>query len=160
MPIYLFTYHAYGTWMPDRPEGYVRRGHGILPRDDEMGRRYRQAALEAEVAFDERVQLLIIDETRTACEKQGYTCRYVATETTHAHVLALWTTGREWDRVRGGLRSSITRRLNRELGRRTWLVEKGSGRGVRDDAHLAHLVETYLPSHGGWKWCPEKGTFR
>jgi hypothetical protein len=42
MPCYLFTYHAYGSWMPDRPQGYVRRGKGILPTDTRMAERYRK----------------------------------------------------------------------------------------------------------------------
>jgi hypothetical protein len=29
MPVYLFTYHAYRSWMPDRPEGFVQEGRGI-----------------------------------------------------------------------------------------------------------------------------------
>ena len=36
MPCYLFTFHAYGTWMPDREEGFVRREQGILPPDEEL----------------------------------------------------------------------------------------------------------------------------
>ena len=34
MPCYLFTYHGYGTWLPDRSRGYVRRKEGILPTDE------------------------------------------------------------------------------------------------------------------------------
>ncbi|MEM1305417.1 MAG: hypothetical protein AAGG46_11005, partial [Planctomycetota bacterium] len=29
MPVYLFTYHTYGSWLPDRPQGYVQRDQGI-----------------------------------------------------------------------------------------------------------------------------------
>src|SRR4051794_35604479 len=29
MPCYLFTYHAYGSWMPDHKRGYVHRGQGV-----------------------------------------------------------------------------------------------------------------------------------
>ena len=36
MPCYLFTFHAFGTWMPDREEGFVRREQGILPPDEEL----------------------------------------------------------------------------------------------------------------------------
>jgi hypothetical protein len=33
MPCYLFTWHAYATWLPDRKQGYVEKGRGILPPD-------------------------------------------------------------------------------------------------------------------------------
>ncbi len=38
MPCYLFTFHAFGTWMPDREEGFVQRKKGILPPDEELAR--------------------------------------------------------------------------------------------------------------------------
>ncbi|QDT75400.1 hypothetical protein I41_46100 [Lacipirellula limnantheis] len=33
MPCCLFTYHAYGSWTPDRKQGYVKRHQGILQQD-------------------------------------------------------------------------------------------------------------------------------
>jgi hypothetical protein len=47
--VYHFTYHAYRSWMPDNPKGYVRRGEGILPPDAEMARLYAKAARAKEV---------------------------------------------------------------------------------------------------------------
>jgi hypothetical protein len=41
MPCYLFTYHAYLSWMPDRPQGYVRRKKGIFPPDEEKAEAYK-----------------------------------------------------------------------------------------------------------------------
>ena len=37
MPVYLFTFHAYGSWLPDNPRGYVRRKEGIQPQDVPLG---------------------------------------------------------------------------------------------------------------------------
>jgi hypothetical protein len=54
MPCYLFTYHAYGSWMPDRVEGYVRRGQGILPRDTQMASLYYRNALHDMVQLEVR----------------------------------------------------------------------------------------------------------
>ncbi|MEM1355661.1 MAG: hypothetical protein AAGH88_12345 [Planctomycetota bacterium] len=42
MPVYHFTFHAYGTWMPDHAKGYVRRKLGILPPDAKMAEQYRR----------------------------------------------------------------------------------------------------------------------
>ncbi len=65
MPCYVFTYHAYGTWMPDREEGFVRRRKGVLPTDPQLAQQYRQDARETVVAFDGRVQQLVIEELQT-----------------------------------------------------------------------------------------------
>lgn len=53
MPCFLFTYHAHGTWLPNRSRGYVKRGQGILPPDETMHQRYSQAMKEPKVNFDE-----------------------------------------------------------------------------------------------------------
>jgi hypothetical protein len=61
MPCYLFTYHAFGSWMPDRRQGYVRRGKGIQPADPKMAERYRQNSRHDEVRFLEPHQLAAIE---------------------------------------------------------------------------------------------------
>ena len=153
MPCYLFTFHAFGTWMPDREEGFVQRKKGILPPDEELGKAYRGRAKEDEVAFDSRLQLLLIEEVRVACEKQQYRGHFVATEPMHIHVLASWPDERDWVKIRRGLKTSLSLRLNRDVRRRDkWFVENASRKHVKDDEHFDHLVNSYLPSHGGWKW--------
>jgi REP element-mobilizing transposase RayT len=161
MPCYLFTFHAFRTWMPDRDEGFVRRDQGILPPDEALAAQYRDRAKEDEVVFDARLQLLLIEETRITCEKQRYRGHYVVTEPTHLHVLASWPDERPWLKIRNGLRSSLTRRLNRDVRQRDkWFVESASRKQVKDDDHFEHLVNTYLPSHRGWKWCEGGDVFR
>lgn len=153
MPCYLFTFHAFGTWMPDREEGFVRREQGILPPDEELAHVYRERAKENTAIFDSRLQPLLIEESRIACEKQRYRVHYVATEPTHLHVLVSWADERPWTKIRNGLKSSLTRRLNSaEEHRDKWFVESASRKQVKDDEHFDQLVNTYLPSHGGWKW--------
>ena len=153
MPCYLFTFHAFGTWMPDREEGFVRRKEGILPPDEDLARAYRGRAKEDEVTFDSRLQLLLIEEARVACEKQRYRGHYIATEPTHVHVLASWPDERDWMKIRRGLKTSFSLRLNRDVRRRDkWFVENASRKQVKDDEHFDHLINSYLPSHGGWKW--------
>ena len=152
MPCYLFTYHAYSSWMPDREEGYVRRGEGLLPADEERARLYRRDAVEQPVVFDPRIQLLLIDEVRAASPHQRFRVHYVATEPTHVHALVSWQDDRPWKNMRSNLKSSLTRRLNRELERRTWLSENASRKQVKHQAHFDYLVNEYLPSHRGRKW--------
>src|SRR5215831_8297770 len=35
VPVYLFTFHGYMTWLPDNPRGYTKRGEGYRDPDDE-----------------------------------------------------------------------------------------------------------------------------
>ena len=138
--------------MPDRKEGFVRRGKGVLPADLQLAQKYRQDAKEAVVTFDGRVQQLVIEELRTAFGHQDCRGHYIATDSTHAHVLLSWRDDRAWKRLRTGIKSSLTRRLNRDLLRRTWLSDGSSRKRVQDRRHFDHLVNEYLPSHRGWKW--------
>jgi REP element-mobilizing transposase RayT len=153
MPCYLFTFHAYGTWMPDREEGFVRRAQGILPPDEALAISYRDRAAEQDAVFDDKIQKLLIEETQIACENQHYRGHCVATDPTHIHALVSWPDERPWLKIRTGLKSSFTRRLNRDVRkRRNWFVDSASRKRVKDDAHFEHLVNEYLPSHRGWKW--------
>jgi REP element-mobilizing transposase RayT len=160
MPVYVFTYHAYRSWMPDHKRGFVRRKEGVLPADFALANVYRQQAVQEEIDFDAGLQKLLIDELQIACAKQSYELHFVATEPTHVHALVSWRTGRTWVQVRAGLRSLISRRLNREHGRRAWLSDGASRKKVKDQAHFDRLAAEYLPKHRGWKWHPGRGLFK
>jgi len=160
MSCYLFTYHAYRSWMPDRREGFVRRKKDILPPDEPLAGTYQDRAGESEVLFDSKLQAMLIEESRTAFQKQRCRGYFVATEPTHLHVLVSWTDGRPWQTIRNGLKSSLTRRLNRYARRRRWFVDSASQKRVIDHKHFDHLVGTYLPDHGGWKWREGEEPFR
>jgi REP element-mobilizing transposase RayT len=160
MVVYLITLHAYRSWMPDRPQGYVRRRHGILPTDMEMAKKYESIATQSELYFDEELQQLLIDEALVACEKQQLDCHFIATDSTHAHLLLRWTSTKSSADVRKSIKSSLTRRLNRERKRRTWFSRSGSRGRVEDESHFHYLMETYLPSHRGWKWSETRGLYK
>jgi hypothetical protein len=159
MPCYLFTYHAYGSWMPDRKQGYVKRRRGILSTDVAMAEKYRTSMKESAVIFGSVTQLAIIDSLIDSQKRQEFECYYIATDSTHVHILLGWRDEREWLHMRSIIKCSISRRLNQECGRRTWLVEGGSRKRVKDRAHFDYLVTRYLPRHDGWKWTPERGKF-
>ena len=152
MPCYLFTYHAYGSWMPDRKQGFVRRGQGVLSPDKGLACQYRTDAKQPQITFDGSVQRLVIDELQTAWGYQDCRGHFVATDSTHVHVLVSWPDERPWKRIRSGLKSSLTRRLNQELRRQTWFSDSASRKRVKDQSHFDYLVTEYLPSHHGWKW--------
>jgi len=56
MPCYLFTYHAYASWMPDREEGHVRRGEGILSADEKLNRELERRTWLSEGASRKQVK--------------------------------------------------------------------------------------------------------
>lgn len=159
MPCYLFSFHAYGSWMPDRKRGYTKRDKGILPPDPDMAGRYRRSMKESPVEFSHDIQRAMIDELRVASKHQRFRNEAIATDPTHLHDLVSWRDDRSWERLRNGIRSSLTRRLNELSGKRAWFVEGASRKRVLDREHYDYLTITYLPDHVGWKWSPEKGHY-
>jgi hypothetical protein len=157
MPCYHFTFHGYGTWMPDEDDGYVRRDKGRLPQDTVAAVEYRRRMTDDEVEFSDAQQQALIDEVHVAAMHQLLRVHFIATEPTHIHVLISWTDDlRLFEKVRSSLRQSLARRLSKECGQRQWLSEGGSRRRVTNQTHYDYLVTSYLPEHSGWKWSEEK----
>lgn len=152
MPVYLFTFHAHGSWMPDRKQGYVQRNRGVLPRDDAMAQKYRARQSAPEIVFEPDVQQRMIDAAGEASQHQKLRLHAIATDPTHAHLCMSWTDDRKALRVRSNLKQSLTRRLNEALGQQVWFSRGASQKRVRDALHLQHLLTNYLPSHRGVCW--------
>ena len=158
MPCYHFTFHGHGTWMPDEDDGYVRRHVGRLEQDTRAAAQYRERMKMDEVLFAEAQQLALIDEVLVAPKHQSFRVHFVATEPTHVHILVSWHDEQTpFEKLRWGIRQSLSRHLSKEFGRQEWLGEGGSRRRVSTQEHYDYLVCTYLPDHGGWKWSEEKG---
>jgi hypothetical protein len=160
VPCYLFTYHAYGSWMPDHWRGYVKRKRGILPPDRDMAMQYRDNMVHDVVKFDGAAQRSLVDEAVAACSYQQLMCHFIATELTHAHLLVSWKTDRAWEIVRRKLRESLTRRLNHDICRQKWFSKSPSRKRVRDRKHFDYLMTRYLPRHSGLKWCEGRGLYQ
>ena len=160
MPCYLFTYHAYRSWMPDQPRGFVRRKQGIQQTNEFLTHKYVMKARHRGVTFSEGLQQTLIDELLVARIHQRFRMHYVATETSHVHVLTSWVDDRPWMKIRSGIKSSMSRRLNREMEKQPWFGERASRRRVEDRTHFDHLVRKYLPRHQGWKWSESRGLFK
>jgi hypothetical protein len=159
MPCYLFSFHAYGSWMPDRKRGYTKRSKRILPPDPEMAGRYRQNMKESPIEFDHEIQRVMIDELLVASKYQRFRNESIGSDPTHLHDLVTWRDDRSWAQLRNGIRSSLTRKLNQLFGRRTWFVDGASRKRVLDRDHYDYLTITYLPDHPGWKWSPQRGLY-
>ena len=152
MPCYLFTYHGYATWLPDRARGYVHRTQGLQPQDDYLAQVYRHHQREPRVTFDSSMQPLLLEALQVAVKHLGITAHAIAIEPSHVHVLVSWTHDRQCKSVRASLRSAMSRALNQAYQKRTWFADTPSRKQVKEQSHFNHLVETYLPKHQGTVW--------
>src|SRR5262245_39929382 len=107
MPCYLFTFHAYGSWLPNRKRGYVHRGDGILPPDIRMAQLYRSNLKQAEVRFDQTAQRHLVEAALQSAERQNLRCHFVSSDPTHVHILVSWSYERAWQIVRRQLGSGL-----------------------------------------------------
>jgi len=152
MPVYLFTFHAYGSWMPDRQQGYVHRTEGLKPTDAAMAERYRSRQAYPVVVFTTGHQRLALSVMQQSAEQLALELHGFASDPSHLHMLVGWRHERSWHSIRKSLKQSITRGLNAEFGRRRWLAAKGSRKRVKDRAHFEYLCVSYLPEHRGVVW--------
>jgi REP element-mobilizing transposase RayT len=151
MPVYLFTFHAYRSWMPDHKRGYTQRGKGYLPPDEEMAQNYERRAKHDATIFDEELSRALLQELIDSCKK--ISCRFHggSTEPTHIHGLVSWKHDRSWMSVRTSLKTSLTKRL-KQISKDIALSRGASRKQVETRRHFDHLMKTYLPEHHGLAW--------
>jgi hypothetical protein len=155
MPVYLFTFHAYLSWLPDRRQGYVRRKEGILPTDKKLADQYKKNAKHEEVEFTRIIQEALVAEVLIACKHQNLKLYAVTTEPTHVHPLVGWRDTRPWLKVRTALKTSLSLRLKKlTITAQSHLAfsRTGSRKRVTDEKHFDYLMTRYLPAHTGANW--------
>jgi hypothetical protein len=160
MPCFLFTYHAWGSWLPDRKEGFVHWKHGLQPADKGLADAYRNNMTLEEAEFDDSMQTAMIEELQTAGSFQKFRLHSVATEPTHVHVLMSWADERVPGRLAESIKKSLSLRLKKIQERPKWLSKGESKEPVKDEVHFNHLRDSYLPSHRGWKWDERRGLYK
>ena len=149
MPVYLFTFHAYRSWMPDRRQGYVVRGEGILPPDKDAADNYRNRAKHDLIEFDDAMGWAVIDETATLCEEEEWTLYETTADKTHVHILVGWRSEAKRDAVAKRLKQRLGRALSVEKNRPGPWFSRGKGnKRVRNRKHFDYLLTKYLPKHG------------
>ena len=147
-----FTLHAYGTWMPDRPQGYYKNRDGLREADDEEASRYRGRQRERSARFDPNVQRVIIEALHESARVHNWTLIVVGTDDCHVHLIAGWHDDRPPDLLQRRIKTTLTYHLNARVGRRTWFLRDGHDRRVRDREHFEYLRHVYVPSHRGVGW--------
>jgi REP element-mobilizing transposase RayT len=160
MPCYLFTYHTYGSWLPDHPKGFVIRKAGVQLTHVALAQTYRQRMTQSEVALLEKHQLTVIKAIQAAAKHIGCRAHFVATNPTHIHVLTSWRDNKGWKQKRNSYKRRITISLKSEFEQRNWLSDNASRNRVSDREHFVYLMTTYLPGHRGSKWSERTGLFR
>ena len=90
MAVYMFTYHAYRSWMPDRSQGYVRKGK-VLPTDEEEARRYGRRACNPQITFDRTMQQTLVSNARVVCDESHWRLHQVRAIPTHLRAGELGT---------------------------------------------------------------------
>jgi REP element-mobilizing transposase RayT len=159
MPCYLFTYHTFGSWYPDRAQGFVARGQGILPQDVKLAKVYRSRAKQETVFIEQQHQQAMIHRLIEAVSFIDCRLHGVATDNTHLHVLASWRGERTWQQNRASLKKSLTIMLKEMFEGRSWFSENASRKRVENRDHYNYLIDVYLPSHRGWKWREGRGLY-
>src|SRR5256885_9067776 len=90
VPCYLFTFHAYGSWMPDRRRGYTKRNKGYLPPDPEMAAHYARNMKQRKASFDREFQKVMAAEMLVASSFQRFRNHGMGSDPTHFHTLTSW----------------------------------------------------------------------
>ena len=151
MPVGHLILRAYGTWMPDRDEGFWRRRVGPQDPNPGLARAYRDRQSEPSAEFGPDEQAAIVAASRETAQCVDVILYRVATDRHHGHLLLGWDDDRDPARLRASFKSAVTRALN-AIRRRPWLGRGGRIEVVRTRSHFEHLYFEYLPSHPGVGW--------
>ena len=160
MPVYHFIFHSYGSWMPDRPEGYFKHDKGWRPPDEGGAKQYHEKMQEDAVILTRVQQQELINEAIKAQPFQRFTLYSAATDSTHVHIVVAWKDDRNPVRIRSGIKSSLSRAMNARYGKQARFVAKAGQHPVRDEQHLSQLVHEYLPKHTLYWYYKSKDTGR
>ena len=152
MPVYHFTFHAYGTWLPDRAEGYTPYRSGWKPPDTKRADQYRDQMDQAVSRFDTPSQRHALETLLRGQPLQSDELYVFAADDSHLHAVIAWRDNREPTRVQSQVKSSLIRALNEGRSKRKWLARGAGKTPVVDEEHLHHLAHVYLPSHSGVYW--------
>lgn len=160
MPVYLFTYHSYQSWLPDHRRGYVEKGAGIQPTNVKLASKYRTLAKHPPFLFDALTQHHLILKAQAICLGEGYRLHGAGTESTHLHMVVSWHDELlSYGKVRGRIKNLLSLDLSRRAGitGRPWFSTGSSRKRVKDLKHLRCLLDKYLPDHSGVGWYEDRG---
>ena len=149
MPRHLITLHTYGSWMPDRPQGFFDHADGNRPTHIGLARHRRATQRHATQTLDCSRQRDAIDAVIAAAAHIDATLYAAATEPQHLHLLLGWPGERPAVSIQRAFKTAITRALQTQPGSPPLFTRGGHRRRIRDAEHFGHVRDHYLPSHTG-----------
>ena len=154
MAVYHFTIHAYRSWRPDHPRGYVHHTNGLLSPDPLVARWHDALARFDRVPFDDAIQRILLRGSREICAARGWRLHAGGTDPTHLHLLVSWRPFVPSSDVLNKLKNVLSYMLGREVGPtgRRRFVRGGSRRRLTGRGHFDHLVRRCFPHHPGVYW--------
>jgi len=153
MPVYHFTFHTYGSWLPDKPKGYVIRGKGIQKQDLDEADNYRKKMTDSTVLLSEPHFEILKQSFTELTTAQRLRLHGYAMDPTHVHLLLSWHDPRRVLPVRTQIKRSLTMRLKiLDFKRSKWWARDASQKRVRDQSHFDYLIYDYFPSHHQKYW--------
>ncbi len=138
--------------MPDRKQGYVQQGKGILKTDEQMAQSYRLRQTQDVVTFNQSVQQCMIDALQENLSHSHYRLHAIATDSSHIHILISWQDQRSTAMLKSTVKQALTRHLNQSVQKQQWFSRKGSQKRVKDKQHFEYLMNIYFPRHKGLSW--------
>jgi len=165
MPVFMYTIHAYRSWMPDHRRGYVERNKGIMKPDMARANWYHRLAVHERMTFTDPLCDQIIKAVDDLCSTHGWRHHATVVVWTHLHTLVSWPQYYDARRGRAVLKRAITTWLRDHTGEsRKWLTRAGGIKRINDRPHFIRLMSEYLPAHrkyGGRQWYePDKNLRR
>lgn len=160
MPVALFSYHSYGSWLPNRKQGYVERHKGIQEPNGKLATIQRRLLKHEPFLFDGEVQRILIERFITICREEDYRAHAAATEPSHIHVLVGWRDFKmPQKKVGARIKNLLSLHLSRKSGKMgyDWFSRGQSREQVTSRSHFEHLVNVYLPKHRGVFWSEQTG---
>jgi len=148
MPVYLITLHTYGSWLPDRPRGYVRNDKpGIQPPNPSLANSYRSQMTRPPGYIDDAGVALLMQKLPESIGRLDGRPYAVGIDTQHLHTMLGWQDKRDAIALRRSLKHWLSRHLNAAYGKRQWWSRGGSVKRVKDQLHFNYLITEYLPKH-------------
>ncbi len=157
MPVSLLSFHTIGPRTADGEPRLVlrrqRRSTSRLP----LAERYQQAIEHQDVQLDADHQRKLVDIVMDCQQRHDYRCFAVAADENQVLALVAWDDERAAVDIRAAIKASLSRGMNQEFGRQTWLGDGGGHKRVRNRTQFDYLSETYLPQRAALVWTCRRG---
>jgi hypothetical protein len=148
MPVAHIILHAYASWHPDHPDGWHQHGQitPLRPHQNLAAHRRDHQRWPA-VAFAQHTHPDLITLALDICHRRSWQFHAIALTPTHIHLVISWRTPHTPLQTQSIFKRLFGWKLATLLntpGRR-WFSDGGLPTPIHNPAHLAFLLNEYLP---------------